>query len=51
MKQFFSFELANMLMDMQNAIFENVEKTCRDTIWNGKEWVADYRRLRAIAHK
>jgi len=20
-------------------------------LWNGKEWVADYRRLRVIAHK
>lgn len=50
-KQFFSFELANMSMDMQNAIFEDMEKACKNTLWNGKEWVADYRRLRAIAHK
>ncbi len=51
MKQFFSFELVKIPMDIQNIIFEKMEKVCRNTIWNGKEWVADYRRLRAIAHK
>lgn len=50
MKQFFSFELVNMPPDVQNTLFEKMEKVCRNTIWNGKEWVADYRRLRAIAH-
>jgi len=27
-----------------------VEDLTRDKLWNGKAWVADYRRLRAIAH-
>lgn len=27
-----------------------VEDLTKDTLWNGREWVADYRRLRAIAH-
>lgn len=28
-----------------------VEDVTREKLWIGKEWVADYRRLRAIAYK
>lgn len=51
MKQFFASELALMPEAVQNEIFDSVEKLTKDALWNGREWVADYRRLRAIAHK
>ena len=50
MKQFFVSELEMMPEHVQAIAFENVERLTRETLWNGKEWVANYRRLRAIAH-
>lgn len=50
MKQFFASELAVMPGHMQVMVFEQVEELTRGILWNGEEWVADYRRLRAIAH-
>lgn len=50
MKQFFASELVVMPDDIQARVFEQVEELTRAILWNGKEWVADYRRLRAIAH-
>ena len=50
MKQFFASELEVMPEHVQAMVFENVERLTRETLWNGAEWVADYRRLRAIAH-
>lgn len=50
MKQFFVSELEVMPEHIQAIAFENVKRLTRETLWNGKEWVADYRRLRAIAH-
>lgn len=50
MKQFFAFELETMPEHVQAMVFENVEELVRETLWNGEEWVADYRRLRVIAH-
>ena len=50
MKQFFASELAVMSEHIQAMVFEKVEELTKDTLWNGTEWVADYRRLRAIAH-
>ena len=34
----------------QYEIIKKVENLTRNTLWNGNEWIADYRRLRAIAH-
>ena len=51
LKQFFASELAVMPERIQSLIFDEVAELTRGTLWNGKEWVADYRRLRAIAHK
>lgn len=51
MKQFFASELALMPEAVQNEIIDSVEKLTKGALWNGREWVADYRRLRAIAHK
>lgn len=50
MKQFFASELEVMTEQVQTMVFEKVERLTRDALWNGAEWVADYRRLRAIAH-
>lgn len=50
MKQFFSAELSKIPENIQVEIFEKVEELTKDTLWNGKEWVADYRRLRVVAH-
>lgn len=50
MKQFYASELEVMPEQVQAMVFEKVERLTRDALWNGAEWVADYRRLRAIAH-
>lgn len=50
MKQFFASELAVMPEHIQAMVFEKVEELTRKILWNEEEWVADYRRLRAIAH-
>ena len=50
MKQFFASELAVIPEDIQVTVIKKVEELTRETLWNGKKWVADYRRLRAIAH-
>lgn len=50
MKQFFSSELEVMPEVVENTVMKKVEELTRETLWNGTEWVADYRRLRAIAH-
>ena len=50
-KQFFSAEMAVIPKDLHDAVFQHVEKLTEDTQWTGQDWVADYRRLRAIAHK
>ncbi len=50
MKQFFVSELEVMPEHVQAMVFEKVEGLTRGALWNGAEWVADYRRLRAIAH-
>ena len=50
MKQFFASDLEMMLEKMQNEIIKKVEDSTKESLWNGNEWIADYRRLRAIAH-
>lgn len=50
MKQFYASELQVMPEHVQTMVLEKVEELTRDTLWNGAEWVADYRRLRVIAH-
>ncbi len=50
LKQFFASDLALMPEYTQTMIFKEVEELTRDTLLDGKKWVADYRRLRAIAH-
>jgi len=50
MKQFFASELAGMPKQDSDAVLETVMKLTRERLWNGEGWMADYRRLRAIAH-
>lgn len=50
MKQFFAFDLELMSKKMQDEIIKKVEDSTKKSLWNGNEWVADYRRLRVIAH-
>ena len=49
-KQFFESDLELLSEKMQSDVIKKVEDLTRDTLWDGKQWVADYRRLRAIAH-
>ncbi len=49
-RQFLASELAVMSEEVQAAVVQQVGNITRDALWNGKEWVADYRRLRVIAH-
>lgn len=39
-----------MTEKMQEEIIKRVETFTKDSLWNGSEWIADYRRLRVIAH-
>ncbi len=51
LKQFFASELSIMPDHIQSLLFDEVAALTREALWNGEEWVADYRRLRAVAHK
>ena len=50
MRQFFASDLETMTEMMHDEIVKRVENLTKESLWNGREWVADYRRLRAIAH-
>ena len=49
-RQFFEGELEMFTEEEQDTILNKMQSALRDKLWNGREWVADYRRLRAIAH-
>lgn len=51
MKQFYADELAEMPIEVQKKVLERTSEIAKEKLWNGKEWVADYRRLRVVAHK
>ncbi|MDE7241633.1 class I SAM-dependent methyltransferase [Desulfovibrio sp.] len=50
LRQFFAAELRPLPESAQEALTSRVEELARPSLWNGKAWVADYRRLRAVAH-
>ncbi len=50
MKQFFASDLELMSEKMQDEIIKKVEDLTKEHLWNSDEWIADYRRLRAIAY-
>ena len=49
-KQFFASDMELMSEKMQDEIIKKVEDLTKEHLWNGDEWIADYRRLRVIAH-
>lgn len=49
-KQFFASDLANFDKNEQEKILLELEKQVRNELWDGSNWIADYKRLRAIAH-
>ncbi|MDY2922323.1 MAG: methyltransferase domain-containing protein [Eubacterium sp.] len=51
MKQFFASDLESMSEKVQNEIMKKVENLTKEFLWNGSEWIADYRRLRVVAHR
>ena len=50
MKQFFASDMELMSEKMQDEIIKKVEDLTKNHLWNDDEWIADYRRLRVIAH-
>lgn len=50
MRQFFAGPLGAMNARQQDAVLSLAEEFARPKLWNGDAWVADYRRLRAVAH-
>ena len=49
-KQFLASDLELMSEKQQAEVISNVEDLTRELLWNGSQWIADYRRLRAVAH-
>ena len=50
-RQFFWADLKCLHEKRRVRIFEEMEKALRDELWDGTQWVADYRRIRVIASK
>lgn len=50
MRQFFASDLTTMTERGQQRILDRVEELTRARLWNGDAWVADYKRLRVVAH-
>ena len=50
LRQFFAAELQPLPESTQVALMNRVEELARRDLWNGEAWVADYWRLRVVAH-
>ena len=50
-KQFFANELAALPEAVRPAVIARAEAMARPALWDGEQWIADYRRLRAVAHR
>ena len=50
MRQFYASELSMLPESMRSRVLHAVEDETRAALWNGETWVADYRRLRVVAH-
>ena len=46
----FASDMELMSKKKQDEIIKKVEDLTKKHLYNGDEWIADYRRLRAIAH-
>lgn len=51
LRQFFADKLTAFDDEKQEIILNETEELLKDKIWNGQAYYADYRRLRAAAHK
>ncbi|MDF2872687.1 MAG: trans-aconitate 2-methyltransferase [Anaerocolumna sp.] len=49
-RQFFETDLKGFTVAEQDFILRNLLEKVREKLWNGTTWVADYKRLRVIAH-
>lgn len=50
-RQFFASELAFFSPVEQDEILARLAARVRDELWDGHQWVADYRRIRCVARK
>lgn len=50
MRQFFAADLQSLDESRQEELLARAEELARPKLWDGNAWVADYRRLRAVAH-
>ncbi|WP_207941231.1 hypothetical protein DOK78_001251 [Enterococcus sp. DIV2402] len=50
-KQFFETELAVFSEVEQEQILTDFVETAHEKLWQESDWIADYRRLRVVAHK
>lgn len=50
-RQFFQADLKNLHEKRRIRIFEEMEAALRNELWDGAQWVADYRRIRVTAVK
>lgn len=51
LRQFFASTLSALPKALQDELIADTERLARGALWNGREWVADYRRLRAVAKR
>lgn len=49
--QFFQSELGQLTAEQQHKVLSSMSSRIKSQLWNGTCWVADYKRLRAIATK
>lgn len=49
--QFYADALGGMASDVREAVLTGLEETLRRDLWDGTQWVADYRRIRVEAVK
>ena len=47
--QFFREDLNNLHEEQRTQIFKEMEDSLKDELWDGSQWVADYRRIRVTA--
>ena len=47
--QFFREDLKNLQEEQLTQIFKEMEDSLKDELWDGSQWVADYRRIRVTA--
>jgi len=51
LKQFFNSDLSRFNTSQQTGIFEEIENILHLDLWDGEQWIADYRRIKVIASK